>query len=502
MAMLFGEAFIQYQVSEEATNARRYLDVVMRLQEAYYQSTAAQMFISKAIMESGRRALHNSVMGTSFLEVDSDEDFDMEEDLHISSAGVPDTSRGTMLEGKVDEAKVDEASLEEDEELGRRLSKTGSQVHKYQLLGALNLFHSIKIMNLKNIYMAHDLQEAFFVDRALWLKLALFKDLVPPELLSVFYKRLVSTFIKINTLSLSMQTVSTFTTWLEDEVDLGVYLLANPGQTSKVDSILGLEIADDRLWAFTAYNKFATLQLTTFALDYYIDYEINNLMATGNAGDAQQMPQQGGPMIGMRNMQMPRMPGQSFLQTESKTEAKTKTKFYAALFAPFLFCGNGDPKNGAFGGYQTPTCQMHQGGIANGIYSFYQIYMTYSASSLGLQSAQSMKMAFNKADRKVGMASAGTMMRYSKQLFGAFASNLQQVANVGYITSLWEIYQIYQDYQTKAQMTAQSSMDVPMQQGGAMMQGMLGTDGMGGRSHTASLQKAREFVHQAMASRK
>merc|ERR1712022_19058 len=112
----------------------------------------------------------------------------------------------------------------------------------------------------------------------------------------------------------------------------------------------------------------------------------------------------GGKFGGMQMSQMPKM--SSFLELQTNTE--TKTKFYAALFAPFILGGS------------------HQTYLD--MYTFYQITMQYWASSSGLQSATAYKMAMSKVG-KAGPAEGKGLMQYSKQMFGSFASSLQQVAN-------------------------------------------------------------------------
>merc|ERR1719335_377864 len=73
MMMMFGEQLIAYQVAAEEMQARKYLDLVVKLQTAYYQSTAAQLYVNKMYMEY--HATHGGPMAPSFLEIDSDADF-------------------------------------------------------------------------------------------------------------------------------------------------------------------------------------------------------------------------------------------------------------------------------------------------------------------------------------------------------------------------------------------------------------------------------------------
>merc|ERR1711871_1209782 len=123
------------------------------------------------------------------------------------------------------------------------------------------------------------------------------------------------------------------------------------------------------------------------------------------------------------------MGGTAFLEVGAETETKTKTKFVAALFAPFLLGGGFD--------------------LYTSIYTFYQLTMQYMAANAGLQSAYAHKAALQTVDSKhFNRATPAKAMEHSKLLFGSFASNLQQVANVGYITALWEMYALYQEFQT------------------------------------------------------
>lgn len=431
MMMMMGDQIIGECVDMENQQATKYRDLVINLQIAYYQSSAAQLFINKQYSQHqnnrNQNGFHvNAGASISFLEIDSSKDF--EED-----------AEGPEYEG--DDGKV-------------YLNQQGIEGHKMRLLASLNLFHSIKVFNLKTMFMASNLQQEFFATRAAMLKFTMYKDLIPPELISIFYVQMGSLFLKTQSLSLALQTVSTWTTWLEDELDFGIAILSNLDvlDEEKIGDYES-EITDGRMWAFTTFSNFANIELTIFTLDYYVQYQSAQIMQQSGQGQIEQEPSKmnGMQMNMQQNMQQNiqqkmrqnnlqtkmrlsqmKMPastggtGQSFLETGA--EAKTKTKFVAALVAPFVLGGD----------HLTYT----------NIYTFYQVFMQKQAADSGLMSAYAMKQASGQAAQQHMDSGLATQAKNSAEMhFGAFASGLQQVANVGYITALWKMYFMYREWQ-------------------------------------------------------
>merc|ERR1711988_458684 len=151
-------------------------------------------------------------------------------------------------------------------------------------------------------------------------------------------------------------------------------------------------------------------------------------------------------------------------------------------------------KMGKFGGMQ--MSQMPKMSSFLELETNTQTTMQYWASSAGLQSATAYKMAVSKVGEK-GPSGGKGLMQYSKQMFGSFASSLQQVANVGYITSMWQLYFFFSEMfgSDGAQQQAQGGIQ------GGMQGGMQGMGAMGGNSNNnAGMAKARAWVQNVMAS--
>ena len=196
------------------------------------------------------------------------------------------------------------------------------------------------------------------------------------------------------------QTISAFSTWLEDEIDVSLDVVAGTqGAVHKV-GLMAEDLNEARLGAFAAYKDFASIDVTVFGLELYLQYSVQGLA-----------PEMVSQAVGATAANG----ASSFLEVEAAT--KSKSKFWtAALLAPYVIGGD----------------------MANylAVYEGYQKYAQYNAAVAGYQSSVLKAAALKKGGDET----------YSKAVKGAwyqFATFQQQAAYIDYITSAWMLYAIF-----------------------------------------------------------
>jgi len=250
---------------------------------------------------------------------------------------------------------------------------------------------AIKVNLYQSVYAASDLQKEFFLNRGLQLKVASFGDAIPKEYVNLLYIQVFKTYLSTQKLSKRFEMVSTWTTWLEDELDLVRAKAGDVGSGGSSDA----EIVTDRLFAFQAFSNVAYLDLSEFMIASYLEYQQGVL-----AGAAVE-----GAMGGAG----------SFLEVEANTNSKSK-------FVPTMLQAAG------------------QTYYATKLYKMYSLYYAYAAAQGGLQSAS---IKFSLVSGKGAASKLPNAAKYSDSLMAlGFASNVMYACDVDMVTAMWSIYNI------------------------------------------------------------
>merc|ERR1712100_19386 len=90
---------------------------------------------------------------------------------------------------------------------------------KATLISHLDMYTAIKIRLYQTIFSAADLQKEFFLNRGMQLRLLSLGDALPAEYANFMYLMMFKTFLSTQKVSKSLEVVSTWSTWLEDDLE-------------------------------------------------------------------------------------------------------------------------------------------------------------------------------------------------------------------------------------------------------------------------------------------
>lgn len=286
--------------------------------------------------------------------------------------------------------------------MGEEKPKIGMSPTKIDLLAHYNLFYATKIFTVQQVFAAAELQSDWMKARAqnILMMMASQAGALPQELTSLMYLQMTTNFLKVQKLSTAFRVVSTFTSWLEDELDVSIDLIEAKGSKAAHHKagLMQKDLIETRSFSFAALSDYATLDLTIFSMEVYMQYQVQGMLAA--VGAAQPV---------------------SMLEVETETEVKTETgtKFYAALAAPFVL-------GGEMGSYMT-------------VYTGYQKYAAYAGAVAGQQSCMFSKLGYKAKDRK----KKKTFRTAAKAAWAQFSQFSTQAANIDYISSMWMIYTFF-----------------------------------------------------------
>merc|ERR1711988_389665 len=339
---------IEQAVNAEMSIARTYLDIVLKVQMAYYQKKSA----TTAIM------LNRKLFGTK---------------APIAPAA--------LLE--------DENDFEDDATSFLETELEMQSPAKATLISHLDMFTAIKIRLYQTIFNAADLQKEFFLNRGMQLRLLSLGDALPAEYANFMYLMMFKTFLSTQKVSKSLEVVSTWTTWLEDELDAG-RAMAGAAYVNRMSITASKdELVDDKFFAFTAYSQFAYLDMSEFMMEGYLEYVQGSAAAPAGAP----------PAAGAA--------AASFLEVETSTEAK---------FVPTML---------QFAG---------QSYYAQKLYRMYFLYYQYAAAQNGLQSVY--------ASKAKGLEGAKGPKLSKALYYNGFLPNLVYASDIMTVTAMWQMYYI------------------------------------------------------------
>lgn len=228
---------------------------------------------------------------------------------------------------------------------------------------------------------------------------------------------MTTTFLKVQKLSAALRTCSAFTTWLEDEIDVGVAQLAGSDGYKGLHDIHNVDLAGSRVWAFQAYQDYAGLDALSYSLDVYLQYSTQGVFSQlSGSAMAQTSPAEGAAEESPASTEEP----VAMLETEAATQSKTQF-WGAALAAPFVLGGDV--------------------GTWLAMYTGYQKYAVYVAASSGYQAA-----VFRERSSRAPAHSGKMREMYTgaaKAAWAQFSAFSKQAAYVDYILALWTMYALF-----------------------------------------------------------
>jgi len=406
---------IMSQVETEMMIARTYLDIVLKVQGAYYNKKAAIAMMTMFHEIHGEKSLPE--MGPALFEEDpedgdnADADEDEADDEAAEQQANEEDEEADENDEEAQEGELEEEGLNEfgettndfeDDVSFLEVPDLKTKATRLDLISKLDLFTAIKVRMYQTVFTAADLQKEFFLNRGLQLRLLSLGGALPSEYANLMYLQMFKTFLSTQKVSKSFEVVSTWTTWLEDELDAaraksGVANVNRMDITSSKD-----ELAEDRIFAFTAYANLAYIEMSEFMMESYLEYTMGaNYKPAADAVTPGEAPA-------------------SFLETETSTEAK---------FVPTMLQFTG----------QTYYAQK--------LYRMYFLYYQYAAASSGLQSCYA-----NSKKVKVG----GPRAKLSKALFfKGFLPNLVYASDIQLVTAMWQMYYVLQPMMGQQQSAAQ-----------------------------------------------
>jgi len=310
-------------------------------------------------------------------------------------------------ESDFEEDNDDESFLEVDADL-EEVGGNGLEDAKRSLLAAYNLYSGIKRWLHVTIFTAGDVQNAYYSDKALQMQVATLQGQLPPQITQFMYLKAFRTQLQTLSFAQRLQTISHFTMWLEDEIDVGK-VIADPTNPYRVVVLQDQEsdLITGQLYAFQAYNSFAQIELYTFFIDMYLQQILASLQvaqgpATGNGTFAE---------------------ASVLLETESTETLEVEAKPFTA----------GPAAAGA--GFAQFTLWI----------SFYRVMLQAQTAQAGFTSAVSSQLAYAKLhDADASNDQEALQHRaFARQSFASFGSNLAQTAQIDQWLAFMSLYQIY-----------------------------------------------------------
>jgi hypothetical protein len=362
-------AAVSAQVMGERFMSRQYLDVMLRLQHAQHYSIAGSNFAQAHLKLAEAKG-----NGASF-EEDDDADF---EESFLETASHQRKAHGKNLEEFVALPFISASAPQPQQ-------PTQQTPGEQNLLAAYHLFYGIKLELLRTIYQAADLQESFWALRAFQLTATSAGNLLPQQT-QLLYLLSYKTQLETLKLAYKLQTISHFTMWLEDEIDLD-----EPAN-----------LIQDKEYAFNAYNTFAMLDYQILYLNMYLQSAV--AIPPTAAADASASANANVAMLEVEEQAQP-----------------TETKFFS-------------PLTGGAGFLQyTQMLKM------------YQVLLQMYGAQAALASVNAEKVAFEKlndstsSNDKEGIDSQTS----AHHLFSSFGQNIAQAAQLEQLVAYFELWSLY-----------------------------------------------------------
>jgi hypothetical protein len=285
---------------------------------------------------------------------------------------------------------------------------SGMDDAKRSLLAAYELYSGIKRWLHVTIFTAGDVQDTYYTDKALQLQVAALQGALPPQITQLMYLKAFRTQLQTLSFAQRLQTISHFTMWLEDEIDVGKVIAdpSNPYRTAVLQD-QELDLITGQLYAFQAYNSFAQIELYMFFIDMYV----NQIMVSLAVAQPAPAPAANGTFADASVL----------LETESTLEVEEK---------PFV--GGAAAGGAGFGQFAMWI-------------SFYRVMLQAQTAQAGFTSAASSQLAYTKLhDSDESNDQEALQHRaFARQSFASFGSNLAQTAQIDQWLAFMSLYQIY-----------------------------------------------------------
>jgi len=355
------------QVQMEDSMARFYVDFSLKIRNAMLSMQASQLFSQVLMLELKERQAASARLEEDD-EDEDDKDFDLEEN----------------------ETLYGETSLSD---------KTQTAI---QMEGYFQFYSALKLKFYQSVIKAREIQANFWMDRYIQETLMMSGVAQNPQIYQFMYFKMFRTNLETIKLALTFQYYSDFSSWFEDEFDVGVPVVSS-GDASAVQKLTEEQTPDiigDKIAAFSKFSSVATLELFTFYLDMYF-------------GFAQQQQQQASNGTAAAS---------SFIEEEMEAEPAQPTE---SKFLPMMMAS------------QNPMMFMVY-------FKLYFLMVQYSAARAGVTSSYAEKLSYEISKGHIQgrkPEEAKNYKTFAQNMFGGeFASNLYTSSMIKYTMTLYEFY--------------------------------------------------------------
>jgi hypothetical protein len=225
-----------------------------------------------------------------------------------------------------------------------------------------------------------------------------------PQIYQFMYFKMFRTNLETIKLALTFQYFTDFTSWLEDELDVGGPIISQSPLSKHIAEVSSDDLISEKIAAFSKYSSVATLELFTFYLDMYFGFAQQNFV----------------------NTTAPK--ASSFVEVEMKTqpaEPAQPTQPSESKFLPMMMAS------------QNPMMFMIY-------FKLYYLMVQYSGARAGLTSAYAEKLAWEIDQGHVKgktIEEAKNYKTFAQNMFGGeFARNLYTGSMIKYIMTFYEFY--------------------------------------------------------------
>lgn len=412
------DQLIQMHVQMEEMVARRWLELVLKIQHAQYNSLASMMIMHTMSLEAEEKHKFNTRHEDAAASTMSDfEDSELTQDyLEDSDENIlANKAHAKQGKAKASQSLVGYGTLWGGYN-GMEDDSSNYNQDKLNLIADYYFFYAIKIWYAQTIYRIGDIQREFWMDRAMQLGVATVGQGLPPQVYQLLYLKVFRTYLETLKYSFALQMISHWVTWLEDGIDVyGAKVdQSNPYWESVVQDQSD-DLIRDKMWAFSAYRQYAQLDFSVFYLDLYLEASLAPLLG-GQGSFGQGSFGSFAPPAQTPAAEEVQPSATALLEEEAQVEAEpTQTKSFgpnAGVAAPYMLMK---------------------------MFKWTHLLFQYMAAHSAYTAASTEQLAYNKYDEGDYEAS-GNFRQFAQQMMASFGQNLYQASNIQKGLAMWELY--------------------------------------------------------------
>jgi len=148
----------------------------------------------------------------------------------------------------------------------------GDLLEKTLLKGVLAAWNENKVARYMTVLGSEDVQKDYYYDRLVQLQMQSLGAQIPPQLYSLVYMKFYLTYLKTMKFALHYQLLAHFDTLYEDEIDVLTAVVSKGEYYDLVSKAEESPRVKNKLWTFSTFSTLAQTDLTTFYLQFYLDY--------------------------------------------------------------------------------------------------------------------------------------------------------------------------------------------------------------------------------------